>query len=114
MTLKLRLSDPDRERLGLPEIVDYDELNLSVEDAQLIDDAGGDWTKWGTTDPNGVKAAVWLALHKLGKPVAWKDLTFNIRLCLQVSPGKAPSGSDEPSTPSPSATSRTGTSRRKK
>lgn len=112
--MKLHLSDPDRERLGLPEIIDYDELNLSVEDAQLIDDNGGDWTKWGTADPAGVKAAVWLALHQLGKPVAWKDLSFNIRLCLRVSPGKAPSVSGEPSTPSPSVTPRAGTSRRKK
>ena len=112
--MKIRLSDPDRERLGLPEIVDYDELNLSVEDAQLIEDAGGDWTKWATTHPAGVKAAVWLTLHRLGTPVAWKDLTFNIRLAQQVTLGKAPSGSDEPSTPSPSATTRTGTSRRKR
>lgn len=115
--MQLKLSEEDQERLGLEGWFEYDQDHLSESDAEMLEGADGDWTAWGTTKVMGLRCAIWLALHKAGKaPATVQALTFDVR---QVrvplrSPGKAPSVSADTSTPSKSATSHAGTSRRKK
>lgn len=112
--MRFRLSEEDRQTLGGPEWIEYDLLHLPVEDAELIEAAGGDWTAWGTQKIAGIRAAIWLALQKVGITLPYADVRFDVAAIVVDSPGKAPSGNGGSSTPSTSATSRTGTSRRKR
>ena len=112
--MQFALSEEDRTRLGAPEVIDYDQLSLSVEDAEAIDEAGGDWRRWGTTQAGAFRAAIWLALRKAGSGISYTDVTFDIRALRVVqAPGKAPSARSGSRTPSTSATSPTGRSSRK-
>jgi hypothetical protein len=107
--LKIRLADEDRERLGLPEFIEYTGGELQVDDAEAIDTAGGDWTAWGTSRAAGLRAAVWLEMRKINPKVAYADVKFNAaRVLIVREPGKAPSAKSAVSTPGKSADSSQG------
>jgi hypothetical protein len=108
--VKIRLSDPDRERLGCPEWLDYDPNFLSVDDAEALEVAGGKYQDFIQRGPAGDRVRVWVALHRAGVTVTpFGALTFNL-LGWQVQGdelGKAPSarsGSTTRSTSSKRAT----------
>lgn len=102
--MRFSLSEEDRARLGAPEVIEYDQLGLSTQDAEALESAGVDWTIWGGTTVGAIRAAVWLAMRKSGVAVDLAEVQFNIRQVSVVeAQGKAPSARSGPRTPSPSA-----------
>ena len=106
--MKLRLSAVDRERLGCPEWLDYDQDHLSLDDAEALEEAGGSYHEFFAPGAKAARARVWVALHRAGVTVTpYKSLTFDL-VQMQFDgpvPGKAPSANGGPSTSSTSATS---------
>ncbi len=95
--MQLRLPDEDRERFGCDEWLDYDPTTVTVEDAEAVEEAGGEWTSR--------RAQFWLALRRAGHEVAWGDLA-NVNLVkVRSREGKAveDSASDESPTSPTSA-----------
>lgn len=106
--MRIRLSDPDRERLGCPEWLDFDVDHLSLEDAEALEAAGGDYQKYFGSGPSAVRVRVWVALHRAGVTVTpIEALTVNLMGMLfeGVTPGKAPSANGGKPTRSTSGTS---------
>jgi hypothetical protein len=92
--VKIRLSDPDRERLGCPEWLDV-ALALDVADAEALEAAGGDWTLYPAGGPSSMRVRTWVALHRAGVTVTpFNALHFDLlNLIVDEQPpvGKAPS-----------------------
>lgn len=128
MTLKLQLSEEDRERLGAPEWLDCATNPLRVREAEAMEDA----TSLSTAEAlramepqitvlpdamtlryhysaKGLRLRVWLGLYRLGNPPDWATLDFDAGQFLVsheqavVPEGKEPgSPTAEPSTKSTS------------
>lgn len=92
--MKIRLSDPDRERLGCPEILDSSHP-IGYRDALALEAATGEKAldvlramapdreelgdgkvKYSMT-PKAIGLNVWLGLHRAGVDVAYADLDFD-------------------------------------
>ena len=105
--MKIRLSDPDQQRLGCPEWLDVAN-ELDVADAEALESAGGDWRIYANAGPAAMRVRTWVALHRAGVTVTpFESLHFDV-LNIQAdapSPGKAPSAKGGASTSSTSATS---------
>lgn len=111
--MKIRLSAPDRERLGCPEWLDFDLASLSFDEAQALEDAGGKYRDFFDEGLVAVRARVWVALHRAGVTVTpYGSLTFNLVFEYDGAPGKAPSAKGGRTTKSTSATSSRRSSRR--
>lgn len=67
--MKIRLSDPDRERLGCPEWLDV-ARSLDVAEAEALEAAGGDWALYTDRGPAALRTRVWVGLHRAGIMVA--------------------------------------------
>lgn len=104
MTIKLRVPDADRERLGLPEWIEYDPATLMLTDAEVLQtecgiepwDLAEELTGRPVLDPvtnepvmvDGKpklrrnwkvwKFAVWVAAKNSGCTVALKDFDINV------------------------------------
>lgn len=109
--MKLRLSDPDRARLGCPEWLEYDRDQLDLADAEALEAAGGRWFDYAESTLAGSRARVWIALHRAGVTVTpYESLHFDVLGITYEdmpapSPGKAPSKRSGPRTRSTSAAS---------
>ena len=104
--MKIRLSAPDRERLGCPEWLDFDLMNLSVEEAEALEEAGGDYRDFFAVGIRAIRSRVWVALHRAGVTVTpYGSLTFNLVFETDGELGKAPSARAGRTTSSTSATS---------
>lgn len=112
--MEIRLADADRERLGCPEWLTVDIESLSIEDAEALEAAGGDWTIYFNSGARSVRNRVWLGLHKAGVTVTFAELTFDLGgMQVKAEPGKAPSASGGSPTPPTSAPSTPRSTRRK-
>lgn len=110
MTLKgqLRLTDADRERYGGPEWLDLDLDCVTIEEAEAIDEAGGDWTDVDTSTAKGTKTRIWLALYRANaKPPAFDEFSFNVIGLRGRSEGKDEGSADESSSTPPTSDSST-------
>ena len=114
--MKIRLGDADRERLGCPEWMELDLSALSVGEAEVLDESGGDWTVIAAKGAKAAKTRVWLALYRAGVVVPYRDLTFDI-LSIEAQddePGKAKDSADVDSNTRRTSASSTRPSRRKR
>jgi hypothetical protein len=133
LSVKIRLPDADRERLGAPEELDCDITVFTVREAEAIEDATGLTAEQALVlmnpvrepidddriririKPKGVRLRVWLGLYRADVAVAFDDLGdldfwafagSHIVGAEPVRPGKEnPSPVGEPATPSTSRTS---------
>ena len=127
MGSQYRLGDADRERLGCPEWITLDLLDVSIDDvSELSDRFLFDLEDWpeplvGPKGENGERktptwqfhASVWMALHLAGTFASWDDVGKVAILRVQSrddDPGKAPdpeSGSSGSTPPESSGSSTT-------
>lgn len=107
--MKIRLGEADRERLGAPEWLDVDLTHLSTEEAEALEAASGaDYTVVAGSGVAGMRAKVWLGLHRAGLEAEWDKVRFDLAALDVARPGgggKARSGPGDATTPSTSATS---------
>lgn len=103
----IRLGDEDRERYGCPEWIEFPQ-QLPTSDAEAIDEAGGTYLDFFRTDARGFKTQIWVAMHRAGVTVPWKDWEFNLMAVrLDESLGKGPSSTPSGSTTPPTSASST-------
>lgn len=110
----IRLGDADREKLGCAEWLDLDLTNLSTDEGEQIELAGGDFGDFFRSGVVGLKTRVWVALHRAGcAPPKLADLSFNLAAVdIESGPGKAPSARSAKSTRTRSGGTRGGGSTR--
>lgn len=106
--IRFTLSSEDRQRLGAPDVLEYDETKLKLSEARRLQKATGlgpqelaDGLKGFNLE--AVAALVWLALLRAGIEVAFEDLDFDLSAFEEVPADSEPVGKD-PSTPSPTST----------
>lgn len=93
----LRLSDEDRAWIGCDEWLPFDLGSLTVEEAEALEEAGGDWTDWTSRGPGPLVYRLWMTLRRAG--VAVDPVVLRARLNLagiaarDDAPGKAPTDS---------------------
>lgn len=75
--MKIRLSDPDRERLGCPEWLDIS-YSLDVREAEALEKAGGDYTLYTAAGPGATRTRIWVGLHRAGVTVPFDELHFDL------------------------------------
>lgn len=94
--MRFRLSAEDRERLGGPEWLDFDE-RLSTQEAEKLEAAGADPYALGTLRSSkptveALRIVIWLCLTRIGVDVKFEDVHFDLfALDAEREPGKAPS-----------------------
>jgi hypothetical protein len=118
--VRIRLADADRERLGCPEWIDYDQAAVTIQQYADVQTAFGLkpadlWRGLASGDAYAVWAMVWIALRAGGVEVDIKELTFALDGALLqrvddtvAGPGKDPSTRPTP-TPTTSRRSSSGT-----
>jgi hypothetical protein len=110
----LRLSDEDREWTGCDEWLPFDDDALSVEEAEALEEAGGDWTDWRQRGIRPLVWRLWMTLRRSGVTVDFDELCKRVNLAALRSrdddPGKAPADSASSVSPT-SPTSATSTPR---
>jgi hypothetical protein len=95
--IRFRLSAEDRERLGAPEVIEYDEDKLRLSEARKLQKVTGlgpqqlaDGLKAGDFEVLG--ALVWLALHRVGVDVPYDDLDFDLGALQDLDEEPGPQG----------------------
>lgn len=81
--MKIRLSTEDTERLGLPEVLEFDWSQLTVAEAREVKQTTGVNAValpglWGSMDAEGILVVVWLAARRAGVQLDWETLEFNL------------------------------------
>lgn len=96
--IRFKLSPEDRERLGAPEVIAFDETRLMLSEARAVQKASGyhpdDWfdgLKKGA--PDAVAAVVWLALRRAGVEITYDDVDFDLGALVYEEP--EPEGKDQ-------------------
>lgn len=123
--MKFKLDPADHERLGLPEVLEWDWDVMSVADARLIRKTTGVNAMalgrlWDDRDDDAVCAIVWMSARRAGVELDYPSLDFNLYglravedVADEVGKDAAPTGETSKPTPTrmrrSSATSATST-----
>ncbi len=104
---RFRLGDADRQRLGCPEILEFDPDKMMINDLIELPEATG-YTVASlqealrrNADPDtdrdwrASKAMVWLALRHAGIHVGFDELDFDVA-AFRLADDEAPAGKDQP------------------
>lgn len=114
--MKFRLDPSDHEKLGLPEVLEWDWDVLSVADARLIKKTTGVNAMalgrlWDDRDDDAVCAIVWMSARRAGVQLDYPSLDFNLYGLRAVEDVADEMGKDAPPTGETSKPKRTGTRR---
>jgi len=79
----LKLDEPDRLKLGLPENLEFDDGTLSVWEAREIRKRTGlrvlpFWEAMSEMDVEAVICVIWLASQRIGKDLAYAGIEFDV------------------------------------
>lgn len=89
--LHIRLSESDRERLGAPEVLEWDESRMMAREAAQLFKVAGMTVKQlrdrlKERDPEADIALVWLALRRAGVEIRYSTLDFDLSQTSWTSP----------------------------
>lgn len=104
--MKIILAPADRDRYGCTEVLDWNDGQLSVDEAiEIQERTGVEYDGWiafvKSGHPAALKAVVWMALNRAGHQISWADVQFDV-FALELgrdqpaSPGKEPASTPPP------------------
>jgi hypothetical protein len=124
LTLRVQLTEADRERFSAPEWLDFDASKLMTDEAEVLEESFGifaaEWIELFSNSQvkrpvKAIRAVIWLALTRAGlqvEPAAVQFDLLGVRIELDEADAEVDQGKGESTPPAASAGSKPATASR--